>query len=284
MSLSIVIPTYNRPGLCLEQLFKIKSSLSGLVLPSIDITVLNNASTCDYSPVEKFCSEIGALYHYSAANTGFNGNYCRAICSGHGEYLWIISDDDKIHPRLLGIVYALIQSRSSPDLISFSHHLGLSVYTGLVKSYIAHCSSLSPLAISELTLVTNLVFRRNLFDWHRFWCSEPFWFPHAYSVIGSALALGADIVVLGSSKLVSQTGNTEKERSHASESIYNVMLKAQFQRGILEFINMCISGAGLEACVALTDEEYIKIVTHFYGCNASVVIEGMGRIDTYVAR
>ena len=87
--------------------------------PGVDITVLNNSSTCDYNSVYEYCLQVGARYHLSASNVVFNGNYCRAVCSGAGEYIWVISDDDLVHPVAFNLVYSLINSRERPDLISF---------------------------------------------------------------------------------------------------------------------------------------------------------------------
>lgn len=282
MSISIIIPTYNRPDLCETQLRNIYSAIAKwLGTIAIDVTVLNNSSTCDYSSVRQACDRLGAHYHLSASNVGFNGNYCRAVCAGTGEYIWVISDDDIVNPAAADITLSLISSAEKPDMVTFSHYLDLSVFTGSLKDYIDICMKNNPLAISEFTLVTNLVYKRMLFDWPRFWHSEPLWFPHAHSVIGNALKRDSSIVVIGSKRLVFQTGNTEKERVANSQSNYNMMLREQFQRAVLEFINMCLKEATRDNKGLLTEDQYIQLVVKTFGCTPSSVIEGMGLIYSY---
>ena len=134
-----------------------------------------------------------------------------------------------------------------------------------------------------MTLVTNLVYRRSLFDWQRFWNNEPMWFPHAYSVVGNAINQKANAVVVGSNHLVVQSGNTEKERLSGSRNHYNIMLNSQFQKAILEFINMCAREARIDADKLLTSDIYIKLVTKTFRCTTSAVVGGMGNIDTFLA-
>jgi glycosyltransferase involved in cell wall biosynthesis len=159
-----------------------------------EIVVLNNCSTEAYDAVEALCNDNDLRYHFSASNVGFNGNYCRALCAARGDYIWIVSDDDNVSPAAFSIALSLVRSTSPPCLLSFSHHLRRCVYTGTIGDYIQLVAGENALGLTELTLVTNLVYRKDLFDWRLFWQSEPLWFPHAYSVAMRAIHLNSNIV------------------------------------------------------------------------------------------
>lgn len=281
MLLTIAILTFNRPGLCLDQ---VKSVFYSLVkydfLGEVEIIVLNNSSTENYHQVERFCSSNQIKYHLSAANLGFNGNYCRAVCSGHGKYLWVASDDDIISGVAIYSVLTVLRSAMPPEIISFSHYIGNPVFTGRLSDYIDLAFARQPLALSEFTLVTNLIYKRTIFDWFKFWKNEPLWFPHAYATVGNCINADINIVVFGSKKLVYQSGNTEQERAINIESNYNKMLNSQFQRAVLSFINMFRLESHLHAS-AMSDEQYVELVCSTFGSSRASILKGMNHIELY---
>ncbi|MCL5886855.1 MAG: glycosyltransferase family 2 protein [Actinobacteria bacterium] len=96
--LTIVIPTYNRPGFlgeCLE-------SLMAQTFSDFRLVILDNASETDYGPVLERFSSAGIEYIRNAENIGSTRNIEKAFAIGSAtEYFTIFHDDDLAHPYML---------------------------------------------------------------------------------------------------------------------------------------------------------------------------------------
>jgi glycosyltransferase involved in cell wall biosynthesis len=106
-SLTIVIPTYERPDFLAECL----ETVSAQTRKDFDLVVLDNASTREYGPVLERFSSLGIEYIRNERNIGSGGNQAKAreICT-RSEFGMVFHDDDLMHPRLieweLGIIEA----------------------------------------------------------------------------------------------------------------------------------------------------------------------------------
>ena len=96
--LTIVIPTYNRPGFlhdCLE-------SISAQTFHDFSVVVLDNASTEDYGPTLKKFETLRIEYHRNTLNIGAIRNIEKAREIGSRSiYHMIFHDDDLMHPEML---------------------------------------------------------------------------------------------------------------------------------------------------------------------------------------
>jgi GT2 family glycosyltransferase len=93
--LSFVIITYNRPGDTLELLQNI-STLRGAAELLEDVIVVNNASTTDYTLVEKYVEENSSLpFHYinAPSNLGVTKGRNFALSFAKGEIIIFLDDD-----------------------------------------------------------------------------------------------------------------------------------------------------------------------------------------------
>ncbi len=93
ITLSICIPTYNRPILLMEALHSIVSQVTERLV--IEICISNNCSTEDYSVVEKFSSEYNYIrYQRHKQPKTLDENMHSAAKMANGSYVYFLGDDD----------------------------------------------------------------------------------------------------------------------------------------------------------------------------------------------
>lgn len=92
--LTILIPTYERPG----KLLKILNLLRDLTanLPHIRIIVSDNSESEQARDINK-ASAKGFTYYLNDNNLGFAGNLIRLLELCDNGYVWFLSDDDLLH-------------------------------------------------------------------------------------------------------------------------------------------------------------------------------------------
>ncbi|TDB37604.1 MAG: glycosyltransferase [Actinobacteria bacterium] len=96
--LTVVIPTFNRPGYLAECL----QSVAEQTFRDFDLVVLDNASTEEYGPVLDRFSSLALTYIKNPENIGAARNIDKArTIGGSSEYHIVFHDDDLMHPRLL---------------------------------------------------------------------------------------------------------------------------------------------------------------------------------------
>ena len=98
MLLSICIPTFNRAELLEENLLTIVSQLDASLSSEVEIVVIDNASTDQtIEKVQRFISKHPNLtirLFLNPKNLGLDRNVARSIAEAHGEFCWLLGDDD----------------------------------------------------------------------------------------------------------------------------------------------------------------------------------------------
>ena len=279
--MTIVVPTFNRSKICKEQIEKLANWRKNAgYTQNVEIFILDNGSDeNERRLVENISKENNVIYKYNYANVGFNGNFCRAIQAGDGEYLWVVSDDDYVSNDCLNLVMEYLKSKQKPDLIGFSIELKRNIVAGYAKQVITEILNTNMLGITSLTLVTSTIFRRKYFNYELFWRYEPFWFPHSLSIYITAIERNSECVLIKAKRqLIQESGNTMKERQRNSLTPYVIGLNKQFQTAILHFINRLAESCGQKKIV---DKDYIDEVCKRYKCKPDSIKEGMEKITSF---
>jgi glycosyltransferase involved in cell wall biosynthesis len=115
--LSICIPTYNRSKLLKINLLSILSQMAGLE-EDVEVIVSDNSSTDDTPQVVEWARQFGAFrYHRQEKNIGGGPNFY--YCSNqlaHGEYCWLIGDDDFVRKGAIERLVRLMKVHPEVDL------------------------------------------------------------------------------------------------------------------------------------------------------------------------
>lgn len=90
--LSICIATYNRARFIGQTLDSILAQLE----PEVELLVVDGASSDDTADVMSGYLERnpGIRYYREGLNSGVDGDYDKAVSYAHGEYCWLMTDDD----------------------------------------------------------------------------------------------------------------------------------------------------------------------------------------------
>ena len=278
--ITIAVPSFNRAKLAINLLSNIYKQIQDLSVTAdlIRVYLLDNASDDveGYKEVQSLCNSFGFRYYSGIQNTGWGGNFSRAyISSANSDYLWILSDDDALADNALELIVNLLSVKRPPKLLCFNPHLKLNLYAGSSKQWIRYARSCDIAMISANTLVSSVIFRRTLFDFESFWRYEGYWFPHSYSVFGTALSEDTSILVLPSSRAINETGNTAQERILKKDAYIYKKLNREFQRACLCFTNYCLF---LARTTPLNETEYISMVSEKFCISPSLVEIGMSPI------
>lgn len=118
--LSICITTYNRASwlaVNLENLMRISTD----VRDKVEIVVCDNCSSDDTPQVaERFRGQENFFYYRNTGNIGMLGNLSQTVSHAHGDYVWLIGDDDLLHKGSLERILQII-GENSPDLINVNY-------------------------------------------------------------------------------------------------------------------------------------------------------------------
>lgn len=116
--LTIFIPTYNGAESCLDLVLDSVTQISKLY-NDVEVVVSDNCSTDNTQELclsyKEKCPQL--IYYRNKKNIGFNYNMLKVCEYAHGEYAWIIGDDDVIESAYFHNVYQEIK-KLSVDLIS----------------------------------------------------------------------------------------------------------------------------------------------------------------------
>lgn len=116
--LSISIPTFNRSGYVEAAVRRVAAQVAELDLPAgtVEIVITNNASTDGTEQtVQQLMSEFdGIRYFRNDSNLGIDGNIHRAVENATGQFVHLLSDDDKCEPHLYRDIFAILAR--TPDL------------------------------------------------------------------------------------------------------------------------------------------------------------------------
>lgn len=114
--LSVCIPTYNRAKFLAEALESVISQAPA----ACEIVVSDNAST-DHTPeiVSDIKRRFPALtYVRQETNIGLDRNFDAAVSHAHGEYCWLLGDDDVLKPGAIKCVLEVLKMPYSLVLVN----------------------------------------------------------------------------------------------------------------------------------------------------------------------
>ncbi|MHB0961362.1 MAG: glycosyltransferase family 2 protein [Pirellulaceae bacterium] len=114
MKLSICIPTYQRPEILADTLLH----LASLENMDMEVVVSDNCSQ-DSTPevVEKYRRQLDSLrYHCQSVNRGVAENAQTVLSMASGQYMYQLSDDDRIIPE--GIKAAILLMDNDPEIVA----------------------------------------------------------------------------------------------------------------------------------------------------------------------
>jgi len=108
------MPSYNRH---IQAIQSVKQILLQTVKKNICIIVLDNASTENYSTAfrkdEQLCAAIESglvEIRRNPVNIGMSANFLRAFEIVQSDWLWLLSDDDDIHPNAIEIISNVLEN------------------------------------------------------------------------------------------------------------------------------------------------------------------------------
>ena len=101
---SVIIPTYGRPDLCLACLFSISKNM-----PSVDIEILLVEDASSDKQIQKLASIPGLRFIRHAKNLGFTLSCNEAAKQAQGQFLHFLNNDTEVRP---GWLDSLIESFS----------------------------------------------------------------------------------------------------------------------------------------------------------------------------
>jgi glycosyltransferase involved in cell wall biosynthesis len=124
--LSLCIPTYNRAAkinICLQAIFE---AMDKLLENKIEIIISdNNSEDNTRQIVEKFiASGLKLKYFKNETNLGYLKNIVLLLTKySHGEYIWMIGDDDFIDKNSLKYVIDLLEYKKNVNLFVLKYRL-----------------------------------------------------------------------------------------------------------------------------------------------------------------
>src|SRR3990172_7910744 len=102
---SIIIPTYNRPGL-------VRRALKSVYVQSFknyEVLVINDGSNADYSSVEQEASHLEKLRYFYKENSGPSTTRNHGIDNAKGKFICFLDDDDEYLEDHLLVLHRLIE-------------------------------------------------------------------------------------------------------------------------------------------------------------------------------
>jgi len=113
LKLSICIATYNRGDFIGETLDSILSQMS----PEVELVIVDGASP-DNTPevmAEYVSTHPEIRYYREKENSGVDADFDKVVGYARGDYCWLMTDDDFLHPNALKRVIAAIEQE--PELV-----------------------------------------------------------------------------------------------------------------------------------------------------------------------
>lgn len=113
VKLSICIATYNRGKFIGETLDSILCQMK----PGVELLVVDGASPDNTAHIMKhYLSRYSEIRYYrEQENSGVDRDYDKAVSYARGEYCWLMTDDDLLHPTAISRVLEAIGD--DPDLV-----------------------------------------------------------------------------------------------------------------------------------------------------------------------
>jgi glycosyltransferase involved in cell wall biosynthesis len=187
--LTIGIPTYNRPDQLLETVLRLLPDLSR----EVSLLIVDNASDI---PVSKVLAPIVRLDSSAIRivrnkwNIGGPANVLRVIELCETDYLWILSDDDKLSPNCVKTVLDAVCEHREYDFFRFFSRETAKISEGEISTVVDLLHAVN--SFGQLVWLSNCVFRVEGIRAHLRW---------AYQYLSSnAPQLVLQLMILRSSK------------------------------------------------------------------------------------
>jgi len=162
--LSICIPTYNRLPYLRELVGFLLPQISATISGEVEIVISNNVST---DGTDAYCKSLvcpALRYWENETNIGGDRNFLKCIREAHGEYVWLIGDDDLINPDAVTTVLNLLKAHRPSLLIADEHpRKNLTVYTNYRECLLRERTTKGLFALNH-TLISANIFKRACFD------------------------------------------------------------------------------------------------------------------------
>jgi glycosyltransferase involved in cell wall biosynthesis len=132
VTLSICIPTFNRPDCllnCLNSIYiaKKKSNIS------LEVCVSDNNSNYNTKEiVEKFNDNLLIKFNKNEKNLGLGVNILKSVSMAKGQFVWIIGNDDLLLPKTLFVIENLLNKNK---LVDFYYINSFHLDTNYIKNF-----------------------------------------------------------------------------------------------------------------------------------------------------
>lgn len=118
-SLTIIIPTFNRPKELIRLLGIINSEIEQLKnIENLNVIVRDNSENIETQNAvgqSEYAGKPWFDYKKNVGNVGFDCNVLNSFCEAKGDYVWLVGDDDIIFTDSIRKVFELIEL--NPDLL-----------------------------------------------------------------------------------------------------------------------------------------------------------------------
>jgi len=159
--LSICIPTYNRLPYLRELMAGLLPQIEA-ARGTVELCVSDNASTDGTYAYLKTLACPSLQFWRNGENVGGDRNFLVCIREAHGDYVWLVGDDDMILEGSVARALRLLEQ--SPDLVIADELAGdVKTYPDYRSCLLGETGRKSLLALTH-TLITANIFRRALFD------------------------------------------------------------------------------------------------------------------------
>lgn len=160
MTLSIVIPTYNRPAAIVARVAELLPQLT----ENSNLTIIDNCSPEEVESLisKEIPSSVGKVrYVRNSVNIGANANICRCFEVATGEWIWLLGDDDSVRGNAVAEVLAQLSNvHQSVAYVSFSTSIFSHVNNRLVESLSAFAEGENVgLKVSNLMFISSGCYR-----------------------------------------------------------------------------------------------------------------------------
>ena len=126
LTLTIAIPTYNRPEQIIKKLLFLENEILRLDLQfknTFEVFISDNASNLlpDDKGYRDLLNRLNVRFHRQKNNIGLVRNYCFCIDQALGDFIWVVGDDDELSNGLLASIIELVHQTKNLGLIYVNH-------------------------------------------------------------------------------------------------------------------------------------------------------------------
>lgn len=130
ITLSICITTYNRGNFITQTLDSLLPQLS----PNVELIVVDGCSPDNTEEVMRqyVAKHPEVKYYREQENSGIDKDYDKAVGYAHGQYCWLMTDDDLVKPSALDII--LTKLNGINDLVVVNAEVGTLDFSKILDS------------------------------------------------------------------------------------------------------------------------------------------------------